>query len=337
MKGIGRRTFLRGGLATVGAAAAWPTIKALAAPAAEKLRLCMDWLPQAQFAGYILARELGYFRDRGLDVEIHPGGPDHPALGAVATGAADVGIGPMSLAIIARAKAVPVKIIAQPLRDSLFRFVLKNENRIVSLRQLVGKPIGLWLGGDEDEFVAIIMKQGLTLDDFKVIRQDSQIAGFIQDKYVLSQVSVINEMIMLRKAGYPERELQILSPSDYGVAMPSDCLFTTDDVLAKRRPALVKFLDGARQGWRTAFADKAAAVKLLVGRYPALDPDHQMAQLKAMEPLVSGPDGDVPFGHMDPVAIERVQQEMVTAKLLPGPLFLPDVMDVSLLRDLPPG
>ena len=335
MTAIGRRAFLRGGLAAAGALSAWPAIKAMAAPMTEKLRLCLDWLPQAQFAGYILAHERGYFRDRGLDVEIHPGGPDHPALGAVATGAADLGIGPMGLAIIARAKAVPVKIIAQPLRDSLFRFVLKNENRVVSLRQLVGKPIGLWLGGDEAEFVAIAMKQGLSLDDFKVIRQDNQIAGFVQDKYVLSQVSLINEMILLRKAGYPERELQVLSPSDYGVTMPSDCLFTTDAVLTNRRPALLKFLDGARQGWHMAFADKAATVKLLVGLYPMLDPEFQMAQLKAMEPLVFGPDGDVPFGYMDPVAIERVQQEMVSARLLPGPLFLPDVADGSLLRELP--
>jgi NitT/TauT family transport system substrate-binding protein len=336
MTGIGRRQLLRGGLAAAGALAAWPAFRAMAAPAgAEKLRLCLDWLPQARFAGYILAQELGYFRDRGLEVVIHPGGPDHPALGEVATGVADVGIGPMGLAIIARAKAVPVKIIAQPLRDSIFRFVLKSENRMVSLRQLEGKPIGLWLGGDEAEFVAITMKQGLSLRDFKVIRQDDQNAGFVQDRYLLSQASVLNELILLRRAGYPERELQVLSPSDYGVAMPSDCLFTTDAALASRRPALLKFLDGARQGWRTAFADKDAAVNLLVARFPALDADFQMAQLKAMEPLIHGPDGNVPFGHMDPVVIERVQQEMVSARLLPGPLFLPDVMDVSLLRQLP--
>lgn len=336
MTGLSRRVLLRGALAAAGALTAWPAFTALAAPSgADKIRLCLDWLPEARFAGYILAQELGYFRDRGLEVDIHPGGPDHPALGEVATGMAEVGIGPMSLAIIARAKAVPVKIIAQPLRDSIFRFVLKSENRVVSLRQLTGKPIGLWLGGDEAEFVAIAMKQGLSLADFKVVRQDDKIAGFVQDRYLLSQVSILDELILLRRAGYPERELQVLSPSDYGVAMPSDCLFTTDAVLAARRPALIKFLDGARQGWRTAFADKDAAVKLLVARFPDLDADLQMAQLKAMEPLIQGPDRNVPFGYMDPVAIERVQQEMVSARLLPGPLFLPDVMDVSLLRQLP--
>ncbi|MEN3973942.1 ABC transporter substrate-binding protein [Emcibacter sp. SYSU 3D8] len=334
-----RRTVLRGGMAAM-AAAAIPGLavaQPLAAAASEKLVLHLEWLPQAEFAGYLVARELGLFSKRGLDVTILPGGPDHPALAEVATGAAHIGIGPSSLLFVARAKSVPVKIIALPLQDSIFRFVLKARNRILSLRQLAGQPIGLRLGGDEAEFAAMAAKQGMTLADFKVVRQDQSLSGFLEDRYVLSQVTTINELILLRNEGYPESELQILSPAEYGVAMPSDCLFTTDTMLETRRDTLVRFIDGARDGWRTAFADKEAAVQLLVSRYPELDAGHQMDQLKAMEPLVSGPDGGVPFGRIDTVAMERMQQEMVTARLLPGVLFLNDVVDASLLRDLPEG
>jgi NitT/TauT family transport system substrate-binding protein len=336
MSGPSRRSVLRSGLAAMGALAATRASAALPPALSERLVLHLEWLPQAEFAGYILAKELGLYSRRGLDVAIIPGGPDHPALAKVATGEADIGIGPSSLMFIARAKSVPVKIIALPLQDSIFRFVLKSQNRILSLRQLAGKPIGLWLGGDEAEFTAMAMKQGMTLGDFKVIRQDHTVTGFIDDRYVLSQVTTINELIQLRKEGWPESELQVLSPSDYGVAMPSDCLFTTDKVLGTRRKALLKFLEASREGWRAAFRDKEAAVKALVGRYPQLDPVHEMEQLQAMEPLVFGPAGDVPFGRMDPVRMEQVQQEMVTAKLLPGALFLNDVVDFSLLKDLPP-
>ncbi len=259
-----RRAILGAGAALAGLAASrsW----ALPPARTEKLILHLEWLPQAEFAGYIVARERGLFGKRGLDVTIAPGGPDHPALAQVATGAADIGIGPTSLMLTARAKSVPIKIIALPLQDSIFRFVLKRENRILSLRQLAGKPIGLWLGGDENEFIAMAIKQGMTLDSFKVVPQDRSLDGFLQDRYVLSQVTTINELIQLRQQGYPEAELQILSPSDYGVTMPSDCLFVTDSVLNGRREALVKFLDAAREGWRAAFADKDATVRLLVSR-----------------------------------------------------------------------
>ena len=336
MSGPSRRAILRGGIAAAAGVAIPAIAGARPSAVSEKLVLHLEWLPQAEFAGYMVARELGLFARRGLDVTILPGGPDHPALAKVATGAADIGIGPSSLMFVARAKSVPVKIIALPLQDSIFRFVLKAENRIVSLRQLAGSPVGLWLGGDEAEFAAMAAKQGMKLSDFKVIKHDNTVTGFLHDRYVLSQVTTINELILLRKEGYPETELHILSPSDYGVAMPSDCLFTTDKVLATRRKALVRFLDDAREGWRTAFADKDATVKMLVSRYPGLDAGHQMEQLNAMETLVSGPGRDVPFGRMDPVIMERVQQEMVTAKLIPGVQFLPDIVDGSLLRELPP-
>lgn len=309
---------------------------ALSSSASESLVLQLEWLPGARFAGYIMARELGLYSRRGLDVAIVPGGPDHPALAQVATGKADIGIGPSSLMFTARAKSVPIKIIALPLQDSIFRFVLKAENRVLTLRQLAGRPIGLWLGGDEAEFSAMAIKQGMTLADFKVIEQDDKIAGFLQDRYVLSQVTVTNELIQLRNEGYPLPNLQILSPGDYGVAMPSDCLFATDQTIATRRKALVRFIEATREGWRAAFADKATTVKLLTGRYPGLDPAFQGEQLEAMAPLVFGPAGDVPFGTMDPMVMEQVMQEMVSAKLLPGAIFLNDAVDFSVMRDVPP-
>ncbi|MGE0668625.1 MAG: ABC transporter substrate-binding protein [Sphingomonadales bacterium] len=330
-----RRAVLGAAAAMAGLSAA-RAARALPPALSERLVLHLEWLPQAEFAGYIVAKERGFFSKRGLDVAIVPGGPDHPALGEVATGKADIGIGPSSLMFTARAKSVPVKIFALPLQDSIFRFVLKAENRILSLRQLAGRPIGLWLGGDEAEFTAMAMKQGMRLGDFKVIKQDDRITGFLEDRYVLSQVTTINELILLRNAGYPAPNLQILSPHDYGVAMPSDCLFATEKVLETRRDALLRFLEAAREGWRAAFADREGTVALLVARYPELDPGHQMEQLKAMEPLVFGPDGDVPFGQMDTVRMERVLQEMVSAKLIPGAMFLNDAVDFSLMRDLPP-
>jgi NitT/TauT family transport system substrate-binding protein len=331
--GIDRRTFLRGLALAAGSAGIAPR-PSFAAAAPEKLSLRLEWLPQAEFAGYIVAEELGYFRKRNLEVDIRPGGPDHPALVKVGQGGEDIGIGPASGVFVARAKGLPLKIIAQPLQDSIFRFVVKASNRILGLKQLRGRPIGLWLNGDETEFIAMAAKEGLTLGDFEVIAQDHRIDGFIHDRYVLSEVTTINELPLLRKAGYPLPELQVLSPSDYGVAMPSDCLFVSDRTLAARRPALVRFLDGAREGWQTAFSDKEATLRLLVARHPELDIGHQREQLEAMEDLVFGPDGTVPFGRMDPLTFERMQQTLVTSNLLPGPFFLPDVVDTSLLKEI---
>ena len=41
-----------------------------------KVTLQSKWVVQAQFAGYYVAKDKGYYRQAGLDVTIKPGGPD---------------------------------------------------------------------------------------------------------------------------------------------------------------------------------------------------------------------------------------------------------------------
>jgi len=53
------------------------TARAAAAP--KKLSFIPLWSPQAQFAGYYVAQEKGFYRNSGLDVDIITGGPSHPA------------------------------------------------------------------------------------------------------------------------------------------------------------------------------------------------------------------------------------------------------------------
>ena len=64
----------------------------LAAPAAqaEDVTLQLKWVTQAQFAGYYVAADKGFYEEEGLDVEILPGGPDVAPVQVLAGGGADV-------------------------------------------------------------------------------------------------------------------------------------------------------------------------------------------------------------------------------------------------------
>jgi NitT/TauT family transport system substrate-binding protein len=72
-------------LAGVAAAAAVTT-----AQAADKVTLQLKWVTQAQFAGYYVAKDKGFYKDAGLDVTIKPGGPDIAPEQVLAGGGADV-------------------------------------------------------------------------------------------------------------------------------------------------------------------------------------------------------------------------------------------------------
>src|SRR5947209_2102097 len=73
------------------AALVWTT-SAFAQPAPDNVRLQIKWVPQAQFAGYYVAVDKGFYRDENLAVEIIPGGPDIVSEQQVANGQADFGV-----------------------------------------------------------------------------------------------------------------------------------------------------------------------------------------------------------------------------------------------------
>ena len=83
-----------------------------AAFAADPLTLQLKWVAQAQFAGYYVAKEKGYYDEAGLDVTIKPGGPDVAPAQVLAGGGADVIIDWMPSALAAREKGLPLVNIA---------------------------------------------------------------------------------------------------------------------------------------------------------------------------------------------------------------------------------
>src|SRR3954452_4503677 len=86
--------------------------------AADALTLQLKWVTQAQFAGYFVAKDKGFYKDENLDVTIKPGGPDIAPEQVIAGGGADVIVDWMAGALAAREKGVPLVNIAQPFKKS---------------------------------------------------------------------------------------------------------------------------------------------------------------------------------------------------------------------------
>ena len=93
-------------------------IVSASASLADEVKLQLQWVTQAQFAGYYVALDKGYYYDEGLDVTILPGGPDIAPPQVLAGGGADVMLNWMPSALAAREKGLPVVNIAQPFKSS---------------------------------------------------------------------------------------------------------------------------------------------------------------------------------------------------------------------------
>ncbi len=288
--------------------------KPSAGPQIVKLRL--QWFPQAQFAGYLVAREKGYFREEGIDIDIRPTGPDIRPTQMVARGADDLGIGVSNQVITATENGVDLVIVAQLFQDSANRYVLRAANRIKSLNELKGRNVGLWLGGDEAEFIAMLDWHKLPADFANVIAQgDDSVTQFLRGDLILTQATIYNELELIKDRVGGEANLQILSPAEYGAAIPGDMIFTTRRYLEKNPELVSKVVYASLRGWRYAFAHPIEAVDIVIRANPELKRDAQLRQLDAVKQLVlAGKALSSGIGAMDGDSYRTAQRVLLTSK-----------------------
>ena len=101
-----------------------------AAQAADSVTIQLKWVSQAQFAGYFVAKEKGFYKEAGLDVTIKPGGPDVAPPQVIAGGGADVVVDWMPSALASREKGVPLVNISQTFKRSGLELTCRAETGI---------------------------------------------------------------------------------------------------------------------------------------------------------------------------------------------------------------
>src|SRR6202051_1838988 len=132
-----------------------------AAHAADKLTLQLKWVTQAQFAGYYVAKDKGFYKDAGLDVTIKAGGPDINPSQVIAGGGADVIVDWMPSALATREKGVPIVNISQVFQRSGMELTCRKDSGIKTPADFKGKTLGVWFAGNEYPFLAWMSKLGL--------------------------------------------------------------------------------------------------------------------------------------------------------------------------------
>lgn len=288
---------------------------------AESMRL--EWVMQGQFAGPILAADRGYYKDAGVEMELRPAGPDIKPSVMVATGVDTFGIGHPNQIIAARANGVPLVMVSQWGQKSATTYIARKDAGIATLKDMPGHSAGLWFGGDEHEFMAMLGNAGVNPADVKLVSQGYDIISWLNKDYDVMQVTLYNELQLVYQNGYMPADLVFFDPSDYGAALISGGLFTTEEEIAEHPDVVQKVVDASLRGWKEAFADPEAAAAVMVKYNSELDRDFQVMQITAMRDLAcAGPTLTGKFGETEPAAYETAQKILLGAKLIDTPTDL---------------
>ncbi|MEM9199107.1 MAG: ABC transporter substrate-binding protein [Pseudomonadota bacterium] len=299
---------------TLGAAAI--SLLAGAALAADDVTLQLKWVTQAQFAGYYVALDQGFYEEEGLNLTINPGGPDIAPTQVLAGGGADVTVEWMPAALAAREKGLPMVNIAQPFKSSGMMLTCRKDAGVATTDDFAGKTLGVWFFGNEYPFLSWMSQLGLPTeggaDGVEVLKQGFNVDPILNGQAACVSTMTYNEYWQVIDAGLTPDELVTFKYEDQGVATLEDGLYVLEENLADPAFAdkMVRFVRASMKGWKWAEEnpEDAALIVLEFDETGAQTEAHQIRMMGEIAKLTAGSDG----------ALDPADYERTVASLLAG-------------------
>lgn len=245
-------------------------LSAMTARAADDLTLQLKWVTQAQFAGYYVAQDKGFYEEEGLNVTIKPGGPDIAPAQVIAGGGADVIIDWMPSALASREKGVALVNIAQPFKRSGMMLTCRKDAGVNSPDDFPDKTLGVWFFGNEYPFLSWMSKLGLATDGsaggVTVLKQGFNVDPILQKQADCVSTMTYNEYWQIIDAGLTPDELAVFPYEEQGVATLEDGLYVLEKNLADAAFAdkVARFVRASMKGWTWAADNNDAAADIVL-------------------------------------------------------------------------
>ncbi len=292
------------------------SLAAVQAWAADAVTLQLKWVAQAQFAGYYVAKEKGFYEEENLDVTIKPGGPDIAPEQVAAGGGADVIVTWMAAALAARDKGIGLVNIAQPYKKAGMQLVCPADGPIKTEADFKGHTLGVWFFGNEYPFYAWMNKLGIPTeggpDGVTVLKQSFDVQPLIQKQADCISVMTYNEYWQLIDAGYKPEDLIVFNYTEMGVDLLEDGLYAMEENL--KDPAfkdkMVRFVRASMKGWEYAIANPEEAAGIVMDN-GGQDEAHQVRMMGEVAKLIDKPDAK-----LIEAAYERTAKALLDQKII---------------------
>lgn len=270
------------------------------AMAADDVTLQLKWVTQAQFAGYYVALENGFYSDEDLNVTIKPGGPDVAPVQVLMGGGADVMVDWMPSALAAREQGAPVVNIAQPFKSSGMMLTCRKDTGITSPAEFPGKTLGVWFFGNEYPFLSWMSSLGISTeggDGVTVLKQGFNVDPILQGQADCVSTMTYNEYWQIIDAGIGADDLVTFKYEEQGVATLEDGLYVLEEKLGDDafKDQMARFVRASMKGWKWAEEnpEDAAMIVLEYDETGAQTEKHQVRMMGEIAKLTAGSDGSL--------------------------------------------
>jgi|HubBroStandDraft_1064217.scaffolds.fasta_scaffold03791_2 NitT/TauT family transport system substrate-binding protein len=292
------------------------------ARAADPVTIQLKWVTQAQFAGYYVAKDKGFYKEANLDVTIKPGGPDIAPEQVLAAGGADVVVDWMPAALAAREKGVKLVNVSQTFQRSGLMLTCLKSSGVKTPADFPGHTLGVWYFGNEYPFLAWMAKLNIPTDGgakgVSVVKQGFNVDPLLQKQASCISTMTYNEYWQVIDAGFKPDDLIVFKYEDEGVSTLEDGLYANGDKLkdAAYADKLARFVAASDRGWAWAVKnpDAAAAIVLENDASGAQTEKHQKRMMGEIAKLV---DVAKPLGYLNPADYERTVSVLLSSQSSP--------------------
>ena len=294
---------LAAGLATTARASTDTTAPSGECETVDEISLRLQWAIQAQFAGYIAARDTGIFERYCLDVEIIETGVDIVPQQDLADGNVDFALAWVPKALQTREAGADIVNIAQIFQRSGTLQVSFADAGISSPEDFEGKNIGNWGFGNEYEIFAALAQAGLDpANDVSLVQQQFDMVGLLDGSIDAAEAMTYNEYAQVLEAVNPDtgelytpEDLSVISYEEVGVGMLQDAIWADESRLADE-PEYVdiatRLVAASIEGWVLCRDDPEQCRDLVVAAGSQLGSSHQLWQMNEINKLIwPSPDG----------------------------------------------
>ncbi|MBI4963553.1 MAG: ABC transporter substrate-binding protein [Desulfomonile tiedjei] len=293
-----------------------------AAETVTKVSLVPQWMPQAQFAGYMVALEKGFYREAGLDLTLIRGGPDSLPFEMLSSGRATFCTAWLSTGIQQRSAGNRVINLGQIVQQSALMLIAKKNSGITSPADLHGKRVGLWEGDFRIQPRAFFRQNNLMVEMVPLYCTANL---FLRSGVDAISAMWYNEYHALLNCGLNPDELTAFFLKDFGLNFPEDGIYCLEETFLANPEVCARVVDASLRGWLYAFKHPEEALDVVM-RYAeeahtGTNRAHQRWMLARMKDLI------LPDGNGSGLGKLKIEDYSRVAGIL---------LDFNLINDIPP-
>lgn len=228
-----------------------------------KVVLQLKWKHQFQFAGYYMAKEKGFYKDAGLNVDIKEFNSGDDVVKEVMSGDVDFAIANTSTLLYNANQGLDLLFLLAAYQTS--PSVLIADKNITNICDFKHKTI-MFNESEVDtaSINAMLYSNGITKEDYKRVKNDFNVDELATHKVDAIMGYISNEPYLLRKAGI---KVHIFDPKDYGYSFYDDLLFTSSRYAQKYPQRVSAFYEASMKGWQYAFANIDETADVIMKKY----------------------------------------------------------------------